>query len=111
MPALSYVSALNLYAGIEKRNGGKVRVIPWVEFEAIMQRGINFFSVIDSIAGEYVKSYDPPNTIRSRLKENEPPGDITLLYDPTNGRFGFISGNQPPQGYKQGKAQQAAPQA
>jgi len=84
---------------LRKRNGGQVRVIQWEEFDALISRGVNLFSFIRQIIEEYVKSYHPPKTVKSRLDGREPIADYTLYYDPSNGAFGFISGKEPPKGY------------
>ena len=63
---------------LRKRNGGQVRVIPWEEFDALISRGLNLFSFIRQIVEEYVHSYSPPKTIKSRLDGREPITDYTL---------------------------------
>ena len=81
------------------RNGGQVRVIAWDEFDAVICRGINLFSILRQIVGEYTKSYAPPKMIQSRLGAHEPLTDYTLYYDPGTGAFGFITGKSPPEEY------------
>lgn len=90
---------------LRMRNGGQVRVISWDEFDIVMSRGINLFSIIRQLVGEYTKSYDPPKTIQSRLGEHEPLTDYTLYYDPATGAFGFITGKSPPAGVGRQPAQ------
>lgn len=79
---------------LPKRNGGYARKISWEEFNAIFERGINFFHILRGVVGEYVRSYDPPKTIRARLQD-EPEMDWTIYYDPKSGAFGITSGKYP----------------
>jgi hypothetical protein len=74
---------------LRRRNGGQVRVIPWIEFDALIGRGLNLFSIIRELAVEYVHSYDPPRTVTSRMTNNEPLTDYTIYYDPEKQVFGF----------------------
>jgi len=41
---------------LPRRNGGQPRVIPWSEFDSIMCRGLNLFSVIRQVVEEFVRS-------------------------------------------------------
>jgi hypothetical protein len=77
---------------LRKRSGGQVRIIPWDEFNTLIPRGINLFSIIRDLAVEYVNTYNPPRTIKSRLTEREPLSDYTITYDPKNKTFGFKTG-------------------
>lgn len=79
---------------LPKRNGGYARHIPWEEFNAIFERGINFFHTLRHVVGECVRSYDPPKTIKARL-QNEPEMDWTIYCDPKTGAFGITSGKYP----------------
>jgi hypothetical protein len=79
---------------LPKRNGGYARKISWGEFNAIFERGINFFYILHHVVGEYVRSYDPPKTIRDRL-QGEPAMDWTIYCDPKSGAFGITSGKYP----------------
>jgi hypothetical protein len=79
---------------LPKRNGGYARKISWEEFNAIFERGINFFHILRHVVGEYVQSYDPPKTIRARLQD-EPEMDWTIYCDPKSGAFGITSGKYP----------------
>jgi len=81
---------------LRRRNGGSPRVITWDEFDLLISRGLNLFSFIRQIVNEYVRSYDPPKTIRSRLAANEPETDYTLYFDPETEGFGFTTGRYPP---------------
>ncbi|HEY1615521.1 MAG TPA: hypothetical protein VGF97_17715 [Rhizomicrobium sp.] len=81
---------------LRRRNGGYPRVIPWDEFDALMCRGLNLFSIIRGVVEEYVESYDPPKTIRSRMNKNEPEDDYTIYLDRENGAFGFTTEKYPP---------------
>jgi len=74
---------------IRRKNGGFPRKIPWDEFDAIFCRGVNLFSFIRELTDEYVKSYDPPKIIKSRMNANEPITDYTIYYDPQTRAFGF----------------------
>jgi hypothetical protein len=90
---------------IRRKNGGAPRVIPWEEFDALISRGINLFSIIRQIVEEYVKSYDPPKTVKARLANHEPIFAYTIYYDPEKGAFGWTTGKSPLEGYSQGVAQ------
>jgi hypothetical protein len=82
---------------LRRRNGGQPRIIPWDEFDALIGRGLNLFSFIRGIVDEYVRSYDPPKTIRSRMTDGEPETDYTIYFDPKTGAFGFTTGKWPPE--------------
>lgn len=79
---------------LRKRNGGQPRVIPWDEFSAIFNRGINVFHILRQLVVEYVQSYAEPRTIRARLN-NEPEGEWTIYCEPT-GAFGITTGKYEP---------------
>jgi hypothetical protein len=81
---------------LRRRNGGYPRVIPWDEFTALVDRGLNLFSITRHAVRDYMKSYNPPKTIRSRLASNEPLTDYTIYSDPETGAFGFTTGKYPP---------------
>jgi hypothetical protein len=81
---------------LRRRNGGRPRVIPWDEFDQLVTRGWNLFGLIRQIADEYVRSYDPPKTIRTRLVDHEPAFDYTIYCNPETGAFGFTTGKYPP---------------
>jgi len=80
---------------LPRRNGGHPRVIPWDQFDTIIRRGLNLFAFIRQITDEYVTSYDPPKTIRSRMSDDEPVSDYTLYFEPETGAFGFTTGGPP----------------
>ena len=42
-----------------RRSGGQVRVMPWHEFEILIFRGVNPFSVIRDVTQEFVQSCYP----------------------------------------------------
>ena len=92
---------------LRKRNGGQVRVIPWDEFDPLINRGIYLFSVIRRISGEYVQSYHPPKIIKSRINNGEPMSDFTIYYGPVTGAFGFTTGKEPPKGYNEEAAKKS----
>jgi len=77
---------------LRRRNGGQPRVVPWDEFDALIGRGLNLFSLIRSIVDEYTRSYDPPKTIRSQMTDGEPETDYTLYFDPKTGALGLTTG-------------------
>jgi hypothetical protein len=80
---------------LRRRNGGHPRIIRWDELDALIGRGLNLFSIIRGVVNEYVQSYDPPKTIRSRLNDGEPETEYTLFLDPKTGAFGFTTGQYP----------------
>lgn len=79
---------------LPKRNGGNAKHVSWDEFNAIFERGINFFNILRHVIDEYVRSYNPPKTIKARL-QNEPELDWTIYCDPKLGAFGITSGKYP----------------
>jgi hypothetical protein len=79
---------------LRKRNGGHPRCIPWEEFGAIFDRGINFFHLLRQVVKDYVQSYSQPRTIKAQL-QNEPEADWTIYLEP-NGAFGITSGKYEP---------------
>jgi hypothetical protein len=83
---------------LRKRNGGQPRIIGWDELDGILGRCLNLFGFIRQFADEYVRSYSPAKTIKSRLTQNEPLTDYTLYYDPRTGAFGFTTGAKLPPG-------------
>jgi hypothetical protein len=48
--------------------------IPWLEFYAIVEGGINFFYILDQLVSEFMQSCNPP-TIKARL-QNEPRNEL-----------------------------------
>jgi hypothetical protein len=76
---------------LPKRNGGNARRISWEEFNTKFERGIHFFNILRQVVSEYVRSYDPPKTIKARLQK-EPERDWTIYFDPRSGAFGVTSG-------------------
>jgi hypothetical protein len=80
---------------LRRRNGGQVRIIPWDEFDTLIPRGINLFSIIRDLAVEYAQAYTPPKTIKSRLNDDEPLTDYTIHFNPSNQTFGFTTGKPP----------------
>jgi hypothetical protein len=84
---------------LRRRNGGTSRLIRWNEFWPLIDRGLNLFHFIREITSEYVHSYETPRTIRARLAD-EPEQDWTIYCDRTTRQFGFISGANPPPGFR-----------
>ena len=80
---------------LRRRNGGAPRIVSWSEFNLIVTRGLNIFSLIRELSREYARSYDPPKIIRARMREDEPETDYTLYYDPRTGAFGLSTGGRP----------------
>jgi SEC-C motif len=81
---------------LRRRNGGHPRVIPWDEFDDVMRRGLNLFNFVRQITEEYVRSYDPPKTIRARMNDDEPENDYTLYFNPKTREFGLKTGGNFP---------------
>jgi len=84
---------------LRKRNGGDVRLIPWDEFDPLINRGLGLFQIIRHLSTEYQRSYESPKTIKSRMHHTEPVGDYTIYADAKNGAFGFTTGKEPPKGF------------
>ncbi len=77
---------------LRMRNGGNPRKIPWPEFNARLDRGMNFFLLLYQVVGEYMDSYHPPKQIRARLSAGEPEGLWTIHSDPANKSFSISGG-------------------
>ena len=72
-------------------------MIPWDEFNGLIGRGLSLFSLIRDIVDEYMRGYDPPKTVRSRMRDDEAETDYTLHFDPKTGAFGFTTGKWSPE--------------
>jgi hypothetical protein len=94
---------------LRKRNGGHPRKLSWDEFNAVFQRGINFFNILRHIVAEYVNSYDPPKTIKASLN-GEPAMDWTIYVDPVEGAFGITTGREIPRVREEKKRVRLDPQ-
>lgn len=78
---------------LRRRNGGAPRVIAWgEELNSLIWRGLNLFDLIRQIANEFVRSYAPPKTIKSRMSDEDPLTDYTIYFKPETGAFGFVTG-------------------
>lgn len=77
---------------LRKRNGGFPRIVTWQEFNALFERGINFFSMLSEIVQEYMDSYNPAKEIRGQLS-NEPERTWTIYSDPKDGTFTISGGS------------------
>jgi len=75
---------------LPKRNGGQPRKIAWPEFSGILERGVNFFNLLNETIGDYRASYNPAKQIRGQLCD-EPEGVWTIYADPERKLFS-ISG-------------------
>lgn len=82
---------------LPKRNGGFPKRFTWEEFNAIFDRGVNFFHILRQLVTEYIQSYNPPKTINARLHD-EPEMEWTIFCDPKSGAFGITSGKHMPGG-------------
>ncbi len=76
---------------LPKRNGGSPRVIPWPEFHARFERGINFFHSLRGVVGEYVGSYNSAKRVRGK-SGNAPECDWIIHADPVKHTFTIKSG-------------------
>ena len=47
-------------------------------FTALVGRGLNLFALIRALSDEYVRGYETPKTIRSKMNNNEPLTDYTI---------------------------------
>lgn len=79
------------------RNGGRARLIPWDDFNALLTRSINFFQLLRGLVNEYILTYNPPKTIESRMQPNAPLEKWTIYADPEAGAFGITNGKYPRQ--------------
>ena len=67
-------------------------MVPWPEFQARFDRGINVFYLLREIVSEYVASYHPARQFRGRMAENEPELLWTIHFDPEHRTFEISSG-------------------
>ncbi len=80
---------------LPRRNGGYAKSIPLEDFSLLFERGVKFFNILQKLVLEYIKSYNPPKTIKTRL-QNEPEMDWTIYSDPKTGAFGITGGKYEP---------------
>lgn len=76
---------------LRKRNGGHPRLVPWVEFDALFERGINFFQFIRDITAEYTDSYSTPKNIKAAMNPGEPEFNWRIHLDKEKGTFSISS--------------------
>lgn len=69
---------------------GPLRELPYAEFTALLERGVNFFEILQQVVRDNVTSYSTRRVIHARLAA-EPEADWTIFYDADNGTFS-ISG-------------------
>ena len=67
------------------------RYLAKIGFTALVGRGLNLFALIRALSDEYVRGYETPKTIRSKMNNNEPLTDYTIYYKPMTGAFGLIT--------------------
>lgn len=60
---------------------GKPYCIPWLEFNYLIEKGINFYATWTEIVHEYIKSYERKKVVQGRLNPKEPLGEWTLHFD------------------------------
>ena len=77
---------------LRKRNGGFPRKVPWPEFQARFDRGINIFFLLLQMVEEYVASYHAPRQFRGRMADNEPELMWTVHFDPEKRTFAISGG-------------------
>ena len=75
---------------LPKRNGGEPRKITWPEFSGALERGFNFFILLNETIDGYRASYNPAKQIKGQLRD-EPEGVWTIHNDPDRKLFS-ISG-------------------
>ena len=69
---------------------GPLRELSYAEFTALLERGVNFFEILQQVVRDNVTSYSRPRVIRARLAA-EPERSWTIVYDADKGTFS-ISG-------------------
>jgi hypothetical protein len=75
---------------LPKRNGGQPRKVAWPEFSGFLERGINFFNLVNETVADYKAGYNPAKQIRGQLRD-EPEGVWTIYADLERKQFS-ISG-------------------
>ena len=65
---------------LPKRNGGQPRKVSWPEFNGLLERGINFFNLLNETIAEYRAGYNPPKQVTGQLRD-EPVGIWTIHAD------------------------------
>jgi hypothetical protein len=73
---------------LPKRNGGTKRIVSWSEFNALLERGINFFNLLSEVVQEYRDSYNPPKVVRGQSGD-APECDWTICCNPETKTFSF----------------------
>jgi len=68
----------------------EVSLARWPEFSELLERGINFFNLLNETVAAYTSSYDPAKQIRGQMRD-EPEGIWTIHADLEHKRF-TISG-------------------
>ena len=76
---------------LTKRNGGEKQFITYERFNHLLNRAVNFFSILHEVIHESVESYDPPKTFRGKLGD-APEGDCTVSFLPSSGEFSIRCG-------------------
>lgn len=72
---------------LRKRNGGTPRIVSWDEFNGLLEKGINFYSILRETIVEAVHSYNPPKIFRGRARINEPELNWKIFFDPETKGF------------------------
>ena len=65
---------------LPKHNGGQHRKIAWPEFSGMLERSMNFFTLLNEIIADYRAGYNPAKQINGQLRD-EPEGIWTIYAD------------------------------
>lgn len=72
---------------LRKRNGGTPRIVTWNEFNELLEKGINFYTILRETIIEAVHSYNPPKVFKGRARSNEPELNWKIAFDPVTKSF------------------------
>lgn len=66
------------------------RIVSWPEFRALIERGVNFFQILNDLVQDQLSEYNSPKQVEGQL-DNEPPSIWTIHADAEKGIYS-ISG-------------------
>jgi len=70
----------------------QARLIEWGEFNLLLDKGINFYSTLMCVVGEFMRQYEVPRVVEGRLNDRDPTCNWRISYDVQKGQFSIIGG-------------------